>query len=240
MSFAEDHCKTAADVLASARRVQALRQASYKPRPAPRIQPQAQPVLPLASPPAAVPPAPDSSSDLPVSYTRRIPVRSVMRATTDYLGMSFQHVISDSRIQSLVRARQIGMYLAYHLACSSYPAIGRALGGRDHTTILHGKRTIAQLLDAGDVEVTAAVKAITARLEVAYPLVPVPFEEDPPPPCGATRVEKWSPRDVERLVHMRKENFTPKFIACDLGRSVEAIRNKAARLGYPFGRKVRA
>jgi chromosomal replication initiator protein len=37
------------------------------------------------------------------------------------------------------------MYLAKELTPASLPAIGEAFGGRDHTTVLHGCRTIAEL-----------------------------------------------------------------------------------------------
>ncbi|WP_370436611.1 helix-turn-helix domain-containing protein [Microvirga sp. TS319] len=52
---------------------------------------------------------------------------------------------TERRTQSLVRARQIAMWLATEFTLMSLPSIGRSLGGRDHTTILHGSRVVAKV-----------------------------------------------------------------------------------------------
>jgi hypothetical protein len=52
---------------------------------------------------------------------------------------------TERRTQSLVRARQIAMWLATQFTLLSLPSIGRSFGGRDHTTILHGSRTVAKI-----------------------------------------------------------------------------------------------
>jgi hypothetical protein len=52
---------------------------------------------------------------------------------------------TERRTQSLVRARQIAMWLATQNTLLSLPSIGRSLGGRDHTTILHGSRVVAKV-----------------------------------------------------------------------------------------------
>lgn len=49
---------------------------------------------------------------------------------------------SQTRRQSIVAARAMFAYLARELAGTSYQQIGRALGGRDHTTIMHSYRKI--------------------------------------------------------------------------------------------------
>ena len=49
---------------------------------------------------------------------------------------------SRSRKQSVVFARGLVVYLARELAAASYHEIGRALGGRDHTTMMHNYRNI--------------------------------------------------------------------------------------------------
>ncbi|HEX2473484.1 MAG TPA: helix-turn-helix domain-containing protein, partial [Lacipirellulaceae bacterium] len=49
---------------------------------------------------------------------------------------------SNSRKQRLVRARATVIYLARELSDASYEQIGRALGGRDHTTIMHNFRKV--------------------------------------------------------------------------------------------------
>ena len=52
-------------------------------------------------------------------------------------------MISKQRPLHIVRPRQIAMYLAKELTQKSLPEIGKAFGGRDHTTVLHAVRKIA-------------------------------------------------------------------------------------------------
>lgn len=59
--------------------------------------------------------------------------------------VSVHDMKTERRTQSLVRARQIAMWLATQFTLMSLPAIGRGLGGRDHTTILHGSRVVAKI-----------------------------------------------------------------------------------------------
>ena len=55
------------------------------------------------------------------------------------------------------------MYLSRELTDSSLPAIGRAFGGRDHTTVMYAVQKVAnQMGDEG--EVLTAVKTLTNRL----------------------------------------------------------------------------
>jgi chromosomal replication initiator protein len=49
--------------------------------------------------------------------------------------------------RSIVRPRQIGMYLAKHLTARSLPEIGRRFGNRDHTTVLHAIRKIEGVIE---------------------------------------------------------------------------------------------
>jgi hypothetical protein len=52
---------------------------------------------------------------------------------------------SDRRTNKVILPRQIVMYLARHMTTQSLPWIGMKLGGRDHTTALHGIRKIERL-----------------------------------------------------------------------------------------------
>lgn len=69
------------------------------------------------------------------------------------------HVFSDRRLASLVRPRQIIMFLAREHTPLSLPTIGRLCGGRDHTTVLHGAAKIALLLTS-DQQLAADVATI--------------------------------------------------------------------------------
>jgi chromosomal replication initiation ATPase DnaA len=56
------------------------------------------------------------------------------------------------------------MYVARQTTGRSLPFIASKMGMKDHSTILHGVRTIAALIDAGDAGTIAAVNAIAAQL----------------------------------------------------------------------------
>ena len=65
--------------------------------------------------------------------------------------------------QSLAHHRQIAMYVARETG-RSLPFIGRCMGGRDHTTILHGRRAVQSRIDSGDTGTIAALVQIIERL----------------------------------------------------------------------------
>jgi chromosomal replication initiator protein len=73
---------------------------------------------------------------------RRIKIEDILRLVSRHYAVSKQDILSQRRHQSVVRPRQIGMYLAKHLTARSLPEIGRRFGDRDHTTVLHAIRKI--------------------------------------------------------------------------------------------------
>ena len=76
---------------------------------------------------------------------RRIKVEDILRIVSRHFAVSKADILSERRHRSVVRPRQIGMYLAKQLTSRSLPEIGRRFGNRDHTTVLHACRTIASL-----------------------------------------------------------------------------------------------
>ena len=52
---------------------------------------------------------------------------------------------SDKRVRKLTLPRQICMYLLRKHLLMSYPEIGKFMGGKDHSTIMHGVTKIAEL-----------------------------------------------------------------------------------------------
>ena len=69
-------------------------------------------------------------------------MREIIAAVARHFGLPQKQLKSQSRRQSIVTARAVAIYLARELAGASYEQIGRALGGRDHTTIIHNYRKI--------------------------------------------------------------------------------------------------
>ena len=55
---------------------------------------------------------------------------------------------SSRRSINIARPRQIAMYLCKELTSYSYPEIGKAFGGKDHTTVLHAVKKIQSMIDS--------------------------------------------------------------------------------------------
>ncbi len=77
---------------------------------------------------------------------RQITAKLVIEATADMFGLSVDELCGKSRSRPLVTARQIAMYVLREMTDFSYPAIGRAFGDRDHTTVMHAVSKISELM----------------------------------------------------------------------------------------------
>jgi chromosomal replication initiator protein len=67
----------------------------------------------------------------------------------------------DGYRRSSARTRQLAMWAMYRMTNASYPQIGRAMGGRDHTTIMHGVARVAALIQV-DAALAADADAVVA------------------------------------------------------------------------------
>ncbi|MDM8352882.1 helix-turn-helix domain-containing protein [Brevundimonas diminuta] len=77
----------------------------------------------------------------------RVTGRQVVDFVAERHGLTFQQMIGQQRVTSVARPRQIAMYVMREVCPHlSLPTIGRILGGRDHTTILHGVQRIEALI----------------------------------------------------------------------------------------------
>ncbi|MFT4173097.1 MAG: chromosomal replication initiator protein DnaA, partial [Rhodocyclaceae bacterium] len=83
--------------------------------------------------------------DLLAAFNRQLTFEVIQKAVADYYKIKLADLLSKKRTRNIARPRQVAMYLTKELTPSSLPAIGEAFGGRDHTTVLHACRTIADL-----------------------------------------------------------------------------------------------
>lgn len=74
-----------------------------------------------------------------------ITVDEIIQAVCQYYAVTPEEVRGPRRNQSFAVPRQMVMYLSRKLTSASLPKIGESLGGRDHTTVLHGCAKIEQL-----------------------------------------------------------------------------------------------
>lgn len=73
-------------------------------------------------------------------------IERVIEATEIVTGVRKADLISPRRSIIIARPRMAAMYVAATRTKHSLPVIGRAFGGRDHTTVLHARRKIEDLL----------------------------------------------------------------------------------------------
>lgn len=84
------------------------------------------------------------------SHPKPIAARHVVDRTAAHFGVPETDISGARRDARTAHARQVIMYLLRNDASLSLPEIGRILGGRDHTTALHGYRKIERLLRIDD------------------------------------------------------------------------------------------
>ncbi|MCK9192429.1 MAG: chromosomal replication initiator protein DnaA [Nevskia sp.] len=82
--------------------------------------------------------------DMLASYDRAVTLENIKRTVATYYNIRLADLTSARRTRTLARPRQIAMSLAKELTRHSYPEIGDAFG-KDHTTVLHAYRKIAEL-----------------------------------------------------------------------------------------------
>lgn len=79
------------------------------------------------------------------AYDKRVTIEEIKKKVADHYTLKTADLESPNRSRSIVRPRQIAMYLARLLTPRSYPEIGRRFGNRDHTTVMHAVETIQRL-----------------------------------------------------------------------------------------------
>ncbi len=92
----------------------------------------------------------ESLKDLLALQDKLVSVDNIQRTVAEYYKIKISDLLSKRRSRSVARPRQVAMALSKELTNHSLPEIGDAFGGRDHTTVLHACRKIAELreLDA--------------------------------------------------------------------------------------------
>jgi chromosomal replication initiator protein len=92
--------------------------------------------------------AKEALRDLIALQDKSIGIENIIKTTADYYKIRVSDLLSPKRSRSIARPRQIAMTLAKELTNHSLPEIGRAFGGRDHTTVLHAQRKINELRES--------------------------------------------------------------------------------------------
>ncbi len=93
----------------------------------------------------------------------RVFISDVQREVCAFFELTKKDLLSHRRNKSIVRPRQVGMYLAKILTSRSLPEIGRRFGNRDHTTVLHAIRKVEELM-ASNLKFSCEVQELKRRL----------------------------------------------------------------------------
>ncbi|UCX03051.1 chromosomal replication initiator protein DnaA [Shewanella sp. HL-SH4] len=83
--------------------------------------------------------------DLLALQEKLVTIDNIQKTVAEYYKIKMADMLSKRRSRSVARPRQVAMALSKELTNHSLPEIGDAFGGRDHTTVLHACRKIAQL-----------------------------------------------------------------------------------------------
>ena len=87
----------------------------------------------------------DALKDLLSKSNGQISVENIQKTVADFYKIKVADMYSKRRPANIAMPRQVAMYLAKELTQKSLPEIGDLFGGRDHTTVLHAVRKIADL-----------------------------------------------------------------------------------------------
>ena len=92
--------------------------------------------------------ATEALQDIVASSYKMITVELIMDTVAKHYRIKISDILSKKRARNIARPRQMAMALTKELTNLSLPAIGDNFGGRDHTTVMHGVRVIAELREA--------------------------------------------------------------------------------------------
>lgn len=98
-----------------------------------------------------------------VKSTRRVTAQELLDAVSAYFEVKPTQLKGPKRDRPIARPRQVYMYLAKTELGLTYDDVGGSLGGRDHTTVMHGVETITQELSTNE-SLRAAVMGIKQKL----------------------------------------------------------------------------
>jgi chromosomal replication initiator protein len=100
----------------------------------------------------------------PQGEAPEVSIQRIQELVVERFGLSHEELVGEKRSQNIVYPRQVAMYLSRELTDSSLPKIGKAFGGRDHTTVIHATSKIARLIRE-DRSVYNLVQELTARVK---------------------------------------------------------------------------
>ena len=93
-----------------------------------------------------------------------IPIEKIQTEVGKFYNVSVNEMKGSRRVQNIVLARQVAMYLAREMTDNSLPRIGREFGGKDHTTVMHAYEKIKGMIEIDD-NLRLEIQTITKKLK---------------------------------------------------------------------------
>jgi chromosomal replication initiator protein len=81
---------------------------------------------------------------------RLVEINEVQKTVSKYYGITVSDLVSNSRKQHLVRARQMAIYLCHNLTALSLSKIGQNFGNRDHSTVLYSCEKVKEFMKTNE------------------------------------------------------------------------------------------
>jgi chromosomal replication initiator protein len=98
------------------------------------------------------------------SASKRITIDLIQKTTASHFNIRLTDLVSPKRSKMIALSRQVAMYICRELTHASLIDIGDAFGGRDHSTVLHACRKIADMVKRIP-ELSRDVDSITTQLQ---------------------------------------------------------------------------
>lgn len=98
---------------------------------------------------------------------KEITPRLIINVVCEHYNVSPDDIISKKRNSEFVQPRQVIMYLCRNLIGTSLQSIGKELGKKDHTTVIHGVNKIKEELDNGNEELRNKIEIIKKKINPA-------------------------------------------------------------------------
>ena len=101
---------------------------------------------------------------LHVATRQQLTASDILNAVANASGVPKRQLLGGRGANRVAHSRMLAMWLAHERTGKSLTAIGRDMGGRDHTTVTHAVNRWPELRDA-DADLARLEREVTARLE---------------------------------------------------------------------------
>ncbi len=103
---------------------------------------------------------------IPPRPKKLLDYETIIKECCEYLQINEIWIVSKSRKREYVRCRHLIMWFGWNYTKTSQKSMAYRLGGRDHSTVIHGYQTIDEQISINDKQVMADIKELKQRLHL--------------------------------------------------------------------------